>query len=331
MTRLLHRLTSIPLAARVLMLAALITGILTVAAVAREPGSSNPGETDGDELVEALGGTPGALSGDSRGGGGIPTEEQLKEGAIPPPPDNVQAPPEDTRHANNSRFSMPLEHWTAVTDRFGAPRGGGLIHGGIDLALDDYPHSPVFSACAGTVIEAEYSNTYGYHVIVDCGDGYTTLYAHFSEIRVSVGQQVSPNNVLGISGSTGFSTGEHLHFEIRWRGVHVNPEDYLDFHIAPGTPLSSGPIIWGSTTMGGGRGSGGAGTGAEGDNGNDPTGTAGTDPTAGNSPSATATATAIPPTATPTLTPTPTNTPTPTPTPLPPTPTRTPTPRPVLH
>jgi hypothetical protein len=230
---------------------------------------------------------------------------------------------------------MPLRDWTAVTDRYGAPRGPGFIHGGIDLALDDFLASPVFSACVGTVTTAEYSETYGYYVMVDCGDGYETLYAHFREIRVAVGQAVTPDHVLGISGSTGFSTGEHLHFEIRWRGVHVNPEDYLDFHIAPGTPLSSGPIVWGTTQQGGARG--GAMPGSNGQSGSDtgpdpsPGGESPTETsTATSTATATATATATD-TPTPTLTPTPTSTPTPTPTPVPPTPTRTPTPRPIIQ
>ena len=142
---------------------------------------------------------------------------------------------------NGGRFSMPLASWTKVTDRFGAPRGGGLIHGGIDLALDH--HSPVSAACKGTVAYTGYSGVYGNHVIIDCGDGFTTLYGHLSQILATNGQAVDNTVVIGMSGSTGFSTGEHLHFEIRLNDVPVNPENYLDFHIAPGTPLSDGPIL----------------------------------------------------------------------------------------
>ena len=71
--------------------------------------------------------------------------------------------------------------------------------------------------------------SYGYHVIVDCGDGWSTLYAHMSEIRVNPGQKVSAGAVLGISGVTGFTTGEHLHFEIRKNNVPVDPAAYLPF------------------------------------------------------------------------------------------------------
>ncbi|MCK9518753.1 MAG: M23 family metallopeptidase [Dehalococcoidia bacterium] len=328
MHNVIRALTSIPLAARVLLLGATITAALTVVAVAREPVLDLPADEDNTMASEPpTTETAPGYRGDARGGVGV-IEADLHhfEGAIPEPSATPDAPREHTRHENGSRFTMPLQDWTAVTDRFGAPRGPGFVHGGIDLALDHFPSSPVFSACVGTVTTAEYSSTYGYYVMVDCGDGYTTLYGHFREIRVKVSQAVTPDYVLGISGSTGFSTGEHLHFEIRWRGIHVNPEDYLDFHIPPGTPLSSGPIVWGSTQQGGARGGaepGGNTTGGAQDT--------GSDTPAEPSEPATATATATPTdTPTPTLTPTPTNTPTPTPTPLPPTPTPTQTPRPVI-
>ena len=113
---------------------------------------------------------------------------------------------------------------------FGVARGGGTYHTGIDLDLYGYWGSNVFSACNGVVTKTEYlTYSYGYHVIVDCGDGWTTLYAHFSQILVTPGQQVSAGTVLGISGNTGFSTGEHLHFEIRKGGAPVDPAAYLPF------------------------------------------------------------------------------------------------------
>lgn len=215
---------------------------------------------------------------------------------------------------SNGRFSMPLRAWSKVTDRYGAPRGGGLIHGGIDLALDGYQGSNVYSACTGTVATTAYSSTYGNHVIVDCGDGWSTLYGHLSKILVKEGAAVDNNVVLGISGSTGFSTGEHLHFEIIYNGTRVNPENYLDFHIAPGTPLSDGPIVFPGS--GGTRAAGAGGTNAD--------GTAADAPTVEPTATATATHTATP---TPTFTPTPTSTPTPTPTPKAAKPTPTPMPQ----
>lgn len=193
---------------------------------------------------------------------------------------------------------MPLKSWEKVTDRFGAPRAGGLIHGGIDLALSH--HTPVYSACTGTVESTGYNSTYGNNVIIDCGDSYETLYGHLSQILVHTGQPADASLVIGMSGSTGYSTGEHLHFEIRYKGIPVNPENYLDFHIPPGTPLSDGPIVF-------------------------PGGSDGSDATPTDAPSPVPTVPA--PTDTPTITPTPTSTSTPTPTPTS-TNTPTPTPRP---
>ncbi|MFQ5381842.1 MAG: peptidoglycan DD-metalloendopeptidase family protein [Dehalococcoidia bacterium] len=148
----------------------------------------------------------------------------------PPPPQaatpgGIAAPP-----AGDGRFSFPLANWLAVSDPFGTDRGGGRIHEGIDLDLYGFWSSPIFSSCDGTVIRTEWlTYSYGYHVVVDCGDGWTTLYAHMSEIDVSAGQQVYHGTVLGISGLTGFTTGEHLHFEIRHNGAPVNPAAYLPF------------------------------------------------------------------------------------------------------
>ena len=128
------------------------------------------------------------------------------------------------------RFRFPLATWHGISDPFGTARGGGTYHTGIDLDLWGLTHSPIYSACDGVVIRTEYlTYSYGYHVIVDCGDGWTTLYAHMSQILASPGQRVSAGTQIGISGVTGFTTGEHLHFEIRLNGRYVDPALYLPF------------------------------------------------------------------------------------------------------
>lgn len=128
----------------------------------------------------------------------------------------------------SGRFGIPLAAWQGVSDPFGTDRGGGRIHEGIDLDLYAFHHSTVFSACNGVVSRTEYlTYSYGYHVVVDCGDGWTTLYAHFDEILVAPGQRVSKGTPVGVSGLTGYTTGEHLHFEIRFNGAPVDPADYL--------------------------------------------------------------------------------------------------------
>lgn len=151
----------------------------------------------------------------------------------PPPPAPVAAGPGPgiaAPAASGGRFSNPLGGYQGVSDAFGTNRGGGTIHTGIDLDLYGRPSSPIFSSCDGTVTRTEWlTYSYGYYVVVDCGDGFTTLYAHMSRIDVSVGQRVRQGAVLGLSGLTGYTTGEHLHFEIRYQGAPVNPAAYIGF------------------------------------------------------------------------------------------------------
>jgi len=132
--------------------------------------------------------------------------------------------------ASGGLFSSPLLAYNGVSDSFGVGRGAGRIHEGIDLDLYGHWNSPIFAACSGTVSRVEYlTYSYGYHVIIDCGDGWTTLYAHMSQIDVVPGQYVGQGEALGYSGLTGFTTGEHLHFEIRTYGQPVNPAQYIPF------------------------------------------------------------------------------------------------------
>lgn len=179
---------------------------------------------------------------------GIADPADLKSGAYilllgatvkPPPPPPPQRPPSGgpitgggsgPAPGGAGRFHFPLAQWREVSDPFGTARGGGSYHAGIDLDLYGFHHSNIFAACDGVVTSVEYlTYSYGYHVVVDCGDGWTTLYAHMDQIDVSPGQRVSAGTILGISGLTGFTTGEHLHFEIRLNGAPVNPADYLGF------------------------------------------------------------------------------------------------------
>ena len=89
----------------------------------------------------------------------------------------------------------------------------------------------VHAAKAGTVIVSQRSSSYGEYVVVSHGSGNTTLYAHMSSRSVSVGDYVDQGDVLGITGSTGISSGPHLHFEITENGSRVNPLNYLTGYI----------------------------------------------------------------------------------------------------
>ncbi len=99
-------------------------------------------------------------------------------------------------------------------------------HPGIDIANHD--GGAILAADSGTVVVSGWTNTgYGNHVIIDHGNGYQTLYGHLSSIAVVTGQRIGRGSVLGQMGSTGRSTGTHLHFEIRSGGGNVDPLGYL--------------------------------------------------------------------------------------------------------
>ncbi|ALF52742.1 peptidase M23 [Nostoc piscinale CENA21] len=99
------------------------------------------------------------------------------------------------------------------------------FHAGLDFAASY--GSTIRAADSGTVIFAGWYGGYGRAVIIDHGNGLTTLYGHTSEVFVSEGQGVQRGQAIAAVGSTGFSTGPHLHFEVRRRGTPINPADFL--------------------------------------------------------------------------------------------------------
>lgn len=103
--------------------------------------------------------------------------------------------------------------------------GTTIYHSGIDIGVDY--GTPVQAAAGGTVVEAAWISGYGYSVIIDHGNGLSTLYGHNQELAVSAGQQVSRGQVIAYAGSTGNSTGPHVHFEVRSSGEPVDPNGYL--------------------------------------------------------------------------------------------------------
>ena len=86
--------------------------------------------------------------------------------------------------------------------------------------------TPVYATGNGTVVSAKWEGLYGNCITIDHGFGYVTLYAHLSKIRVKKGQKVTRGEIIGDVGSTGKSTGPHLHYEVHVNGQIVNPVNY---------------------------------------------------------------------------------------------------------
>lgn len=112
-----------------------------------------------------------------------------------------------------------------ITSRFGDTSGRTRTHSGLDIAATT--GTPIKACSDGTVKFSGYKGSYGNVVIVDNGNGVETYYAHCSKLYVEVGQEIKVGDVIGAVGSTGNSTGPHLHLEIRVNGTSINPQKYV--------------------------------------------------------------------------------------------------------
>lgn len=122
------------------------------------------------------------------------------------------------------RFTWPLPGVNTVSSKFGWRAWSNSYHKGIDISTKNVNGRTIVAADAGKVTAVRYqANGYGKYLIIDHGNGYTTLYAHCSAILVSQGQTVSKGQAIAKVGSTGRSSGPHLHFEIRVNGVQKDP------------------------------------------------------------------------------------------------------------
>ena len=126
-----------------------------------------------------------------------------------------------SRPLSGYRISSPFGYRNSPT------AGASTYHKGIDLAASQ--GTPIYAARSGVVTAATYSNSSGYYVSINHGDGYASVYMHMTRYVVSAGQAVSQGQLIGYVGSTGISTGPHLHFGISYNGSYVNPANYINF------------------------------------------------------------------------------------------------------
>lgn len=155
-------------------------------------------------------------------------EHNTKEFAFYPGEDFT---PDERRAFLSVLFRPPVEHMR-LTSGFGFRRnpftGGNSFHAGVDLGAPR--GTPVYAAASGRVVEAGRSAIYGRYVLLEHSNGYETLYGHLDSIEVQLNERISSGMMIGKVGSSGLSTGPHLHFEVR---LHGRPRD--PFQLLPGT------------------------------------------------------------------------------------------------
>ena len=170
-----------------------------------EPEETDPEETDPEETE---------------------SEETDPEETEPEETEPEETEPEETKPAEG--WIVPI-NYIAFTSPFGereAPTAGAsTYHLGVDLAANE--GTPIYAARSGTVTTASYNGSSGYYVQIDHGDGFRSIYMHMTHFTVYGGQYVKQGEIIGYCGSTGVSSGPHLHFGISQNGVYVNPAFYI--------------------------------------------------------------------------------------------------------
>ena len=163
-----------------------------------------------------------------------PKEEQKPEQEQPKeePKEEPEAPKEEKPAFDNSKWYVPCSY-VMLTSPFGyrdAPTtGASTYHQGVDLAGP--AGTPIYATRGGQVIFAGYGSAAGNYVQIDHLDGYRSVYMHMTNYVVKSGQYVAPGELIGYMGSTGVSTGPHLHFGISYNGTYVNPCEFLNLAI----------------------------------------------------------------------------------------------------
>ncbi|MBR5765865.1 MAG: peptidoglycan DD-metalloendopeptidase family protein [Lachnospiraceae bacterium] len=141
----------------------------------------------------------------------------------------LQEQNKSTRTYDGGMFKFPCPNYTRISDDYGMRMHHILkvekFHNGVDLAAPS--GSPILAAYDGDVVSAGYSSSMGNYIMIDHGDSLITIYMHASSLNVSTGQSVSKGQKIGAVGSTGRSTGPHLHFSVRKDGNYVSPWNYI--------------------------------------------------------------------------------------------------------
>jgi murein DD-endopeptidase MepM/ murein hydrolase activator NlpD len=167
--------------------------------------------------------------------------EPTKPGQETEPPKNETEPttaptePEptepETTQPPKATWIVPC-YYVKLTSPFGnresPTEGASTYHQGVDLAGPE--GTPIYASRGGRVSTAKYSNSAGYYVSINHGDGFSSIYMHMTNYVVSAGQTVSQGQLIGYMGSTGISTGSHLHFGISYNGTYVNPVLYVPLY-----------------------------------------------------------------------------------------------------
>ena len=161
--------------------------------------------------------------------------ETNPEGETTQPTEEGTQPTEEATEPTQAPTQPVVVSWmrpcsyVKITSPFGnrdrPTAGASTNHQGVDLAGPE--GTPIYATRSGTVTIARFSKSAGYYVTINHGDGYSSVYMHMTTYTVSVGQSVSQGQLIGYMGSTGISTGPHLHFGISYNGKYVNPAQYV--------------------------------------------------------------------------------------------------------
>lgn len=151
------------------------------------------------------------------------------EKAVAEEKERLKAANEVIQKYDGGMFTWPAPSFTRISDEYGYRMhpilGVKQFHNGVDMAAPS--GTSILAAYDGMVVQAAYSNTMGNYVMIDHGDGLYTIYMHASALSVSKGANVTKGQKIGAVGSTGRSTGPHLHFSVRLNGSYVSPWNYL--------------------------------------------------------------------------------------------------------